>query len=157
MTFIFPAIHSFPPFYTLQPNTTTREAQLRHWSKLIQSYCRHYRLFKLSISDQLDSELFSHRTLRKSLNAADVRRVLEFMRDEEHAAQPMTTAGGGGGSGSSTAGNNGVWWIWWRKPEEWANLLEVWVRFSSFYLLATFLLPSSLSLSSQPAMGMTYV
>lgn len=129
--FAFPPIHSFPPFYTLQPNTTTLQSQLSTWSTILRSYCRHQRLFRLSLSDQLNSPLFFNRTLGKRLKEDDARRVLEFMWEKEAgAAEPV--AGGVGGGAGSTKGRAAtskvdVWWIWWRKPDEWAGIIEAWV------------------------------
>lgn len=47
--FVFPREYSFPPFFTRQTNLTTHHAQLTKWSDLILSYCRHHRIFKLSL------------------------------------------------------------------------------------------------------------
>jgi ESCRT-II complex subunit VPS25 len=41
-------------------------------------------------------------------------------------------AGGEGKKGAATAAAN-VWWIWWRKVDEWAAMLEAWVRRISFF------------------------
>lgn len=114
--FVFPQIHSFPPFYTLQPNALTRASQLRSWSSLIQAYCRHHRLFKLHIVDALDWSLFYNTNIKKRLSAKDVRLVIEYMvsREGDERAEWI-------GSQKATA------WIWWRKAEEWAVLLEHWV------------------------------
>ncbi|SPQ27035.1 decd3916-e42c-4117-9874-0aa30fe61f9b [Thermothielavioides terrestris] len=50
-TFIFfPPEYSFPPFFTRQTNLTTHHAQLVKWSTLVLAYCRHHRIFKLSLS-----------------------------------------------------------------------------------------------------------
>lgn len=48
--FVFPREYFFPPFFTRQTNLTTHHAQLVKWSALVLSYCRHHRIFKLSIS-----------------------------------------------------------------------------------------------------------
>ena len=115
--FAFPQIHSFPPFYTLQPNALTRASQLRSWSSLIQAYCRYHRLFKITLVDVLDSTLFHNTTIRKRLSAKDAKDVIEYMvcKDGEERAEWI-------GSQKAAA------WIWWRKPEEWATLLERWVN-----------------------------
>ncbi|KAK4034436.1 ESCRT-II complex subunit-domain-containing protein [Parachaetomium inaequale] len=49
-TFPFPREYSFPPFFTRQTNLTTHHAQLTKWAALVLAYCRHHRLFKLSLS-----------------------------------------------------------------------------------------------------------
>lgn len=128
--FTFPRIYAYPPFYTLQPNSSTLQDQLARWSSLIQSYCWHQRLFKLALSDALDTELFYNRRMGRRLKAGDARRVLEFMRDAEGRAELV--GGGGGGAGTTGKGGGGgargdVWLIWWRTAEEWAEIIESWV------------------------------
>ncbi|KAI9790286.1 MAG: hypothetical protein M1816_005311 [Peltula sp. TS41687] len=142
--FPFPVARSYPPFYTLQPNTTSLQAQLSTWSTIIQTYCRHHRLFKLSLSDTLETDLLVNRALNRRLKAADARRVLAFMRDVEKTAESAVEGGrgesgggggvggkGGKGKGGATADEANVWWIWWRTVEEWAEVVERWVRFGS--------------------------
>lgn len=46
--FEFPKIHSFPPFYTKQPNATILANQLESWCNVIVAYCRHYRISRIS-------------------------------------------------------------------------------------------------------------
>ena len=130
--FSFPPIHSYPPFYSLQVNTSTLQSQLSTWSTIIRDYCRHQRLFRLSLSDQLDSALFYNRPLGKRLKEDDARRVLDFMREKQASAEPIAGGGGRGGGGGATAAaaakrKADVWWIWWRKVDEWAGIIEAWV------------------------------
>ncbi|PBP27044.1 ESCRT-II complex, vps25 subunit [Diplocarpon rosae] len=116
--FSFPRHHAFPPFYTPQPQLSTRHAQLQKWSTLILAYCAHFRLFKLSLSEALESELFWNRAIGKRLSRETVREVVEFMRAEGRAE--WVKGGGGEGQGS-------VFWVWWRDVEEWAGLIGGWV------------------------------
>ncbi|KAL1861572.1 hypothetical protein VTK73DRAFT_6880 [Phialemonium thermophilum] len=136
--FTFPREYYFPPFFTRQTNLTTHHAQLIKWSSLVLSYCRHYRIFKLSLSDEsipttnpsfapaatdtgADStprpgagELFFNRKINRRLSLADIRELIEFMRKDGRAEYV------GGVPGDLV-------WIYWRTPEEWAALLEAWV------------------------------
>ncbi|OTB09610.1 hypothetical protein M426DRAFT_18243 [Hypoxylon sp. CI-4A] len=144
-TFTFPSEYQFPPFFTKQTNLATLHAQHEKWSSLILSYCRHHRLFRLSLSyDGAPHEaLFRNRRISRSLRLADAREVLEFMR-REGRAEPVganggsgggggnTNNGGGGGGGAGKDGAGGVggpdlYWIYWRTPDEWAALVEAWV------------------------------
>ena len=141
--FDFPREYFFPAFFTRQTNLTTLHAQLVKWSSLILAYCRHHRIFKLSLSssvpassttlaasttgagaDQPSSassspaeELFYNKKLDRRLAIADVREVIDFMRKDgraEYVGGPAATGGD-------------VVWIYWRTPEEWATLIESWV------------------------------
>lgn len=133
--FPFPREYAFPPFFTRQTNLTTHHAQLTKWAALVLAYCRHHRLFKLSlssaISDPLSSttttdplstpdtatatDLFHNRALNRRLSLADAREVLDFLR-RDGRAEPVDGSGGGD-----------VVWVYWRTPEEWAGLVEGWV------------------------------
>lgn len=121
--FTFPTTYSFPPFFTLQPNTTTRHSQFQKWSTLIQSYCRHYRLYRLSLIDAVEYPLFHNAQIRKRLSLADARTVVDWMTSPEGGRRAEWV--GGESSGKATA------WIWWRRPEEWADLLVNWVSSGS--------------------------
>jgi len=125
--FLFPSSYSFPPFFTRQPNTSTHHAQLQKWSSLIQAYCRHHRLFKHSLTDSLDSELFYNKRIGKRLGREDAREVVEFMRREGRAEWV------GDGKGKGT-GEGGEFWVWWRNVEEWAGLIAEWVSLLLFWL-----------------------
>jgi ESCRT-II complex subunit VPS25 len=117
-TFSFPRDYHFPPFFTRQPQRTTFHAQCQKWSSLIQAYCRAHRIWKLSLVDALDTDLFYNKRLGKRLSMADAREVVEFMRVEGRAEWI-------GKPGSGEEG--GTAWIWWRTPEEWAIAIAEWV------------------------------
>ncbi|KUJ20569.1 ESCRT-II complex, vps25 subunit [Mollisia scopiformis] len=113
-TFPFPRDYHFPPYFTRQPTLTTRHAQLQKWSSLILSYCRYHKIWKLSLADAIESDLFWNKKLGKRLSREDAREVLEFMRKE--------------GRSEAVGGKDGsVFWVWWRDPEEWAGLIADWV------------------------------
>jgi ESCRT-II complex subunit VPS25 len=114
--FVWPKIYSFPPFFTPQPNALTRESQLARWSELVQSYCRHGRIFKLTFVDALEKPLFHNSHLKKRLSAKDAKDVIDYMVSERGDARAEWL-----GPDKSSA------WIWWRKPEEWATLIASWV------------------------------
>lgn len=134
--FTFPREYYFPAFFTRQTNLNTLHAQLVKWSTLVLSYCRHHRLFKLSLSPGgsttttttasstsdptvVDTEeLFHNRRLNRRLALADIKEVIDFMRKEGRAEYVGSEGGGEGGD---------VVWVYWRTPEEWAALIEGWV------------------------------
>ena len=118
--FTWPAYTSCPPFYTLQPNTSTRTRQLELWSSLITTYCGHHRIFRLNLSSP-PPDLFANTTLSRSLKPADVRTLLTH----------MSTAQGGQTveflpPPSKTEQANTVY-VWWKSASEWADLLYGWV------------------------------
>ncbi|KAK2750824.1 hypothetical protein FQN55_001836 [Onygenales sp. PD_40] len=119
--FKFPATYSFPPFFTLQPNTTTRLSQFQKWSSLIQAWCRHHRLYRLSLIDAVESPLFHNAQLRKRLSLADARTIVDWMVKGDGGGRRAEWVGG-------DSGGKAVAWIWWRTPEEWAGVLADWVE-----------------------------
>ncbi|KAI1004061.1 hypothetical protein K3495_g4152 [Podosphaera aphanis] len=118
--FQFPASYHFPPFFTPQPNASTRHAQLQKWSTLILAYTRHHKIFKLSLSDALNTELFYNKSLGKRLSFEDAKQVVEFMLKEGRAEWIKGSGKGGDGAG-------GVFWVWWKNVEEWAEEIIDWV------------------------------
>lgn len=116
--FAFPRDYYFPPFFTRQSQSTTFHAQCQKWSDLIQNYCRAHRMWKLSLVDVIDTDLFYNRPLGKRLAMADVREVVEFMRKDGRAEWA-----GRAGPGEERS----VAWIWWRTPDEWSGAIAEWV------------------------------
>ncbi|RYP14530.1 hypothetical protein DL765_006306 [Monosporascus sp. GIB2] len=132
--FEFPREYHFPPFFTRQPNATTRHSQLEKWSALVLSYARHRRLYRISLpsaaggssSSPADTEeLFHNRRLGRRLGAADAREVLEHMR-REGRAEPVAHGHGHGADAGDADG--GLWWVYWKTPDEWAAEVEAWVE-----------------------------
>lgn len=119
--FTYPQSYSFPPFFTLQPNLQTRLSQLRKWSRLIQRYCRHHHIFKLSLVSALDTPLFKNAELRKRLALNDALQVVDWMTRDEGGRRAEWIDGGLDAKG-------GTAWVYWKRPEEWAEVIVGWVE-----------------------------
>lgn len=115
--FIFPRDYNFPPFFTLQVPAATLHAQSQKWSSLILAYCRHHRIWRLSLVDAVNWDLFWNKQLDKRLSVVDAREILEFMRREGRVEWV----------GFAKEADRNVAWVWWRTPEEWAAVIESWV------------------------------
>ncbi|KAF2120716.1 ESCRT-II complex subunit-domain-containing protein [Lophiotrema nucula] len=122
--FQFPPHYSFPPFFRLQPVTATRASQLSSWSLLIQSYCRHNRIFTLTLIDALQTPLFENAQLGRRLSLQDARAVINWMASPEGQNRAEWI----GTKGARRDEEAGKCWIYWRRPEEWAAALEEWVE-----------------------------
>lgn len=118
--FNFPAYTSFPPFYTLQPNLTTRARQLELWSSLITTYCAHHRLFKLSLSFP-PADLFHNSAIKRSLKANDIRTVLDHMSQPANGPLIEWIAPATRGEQTNTC------FVYWRSLSEWADTIYDWV------------------------------
>ncbi|KXJ96798.1 ESCRT-II complex subunit-domain-containing protein [Microdochium bolleyi] len=53
--FDFPREYNFPPFFTRQANLATLHSQRDTWSQFILAYCRHHRIFRLSLSSAIST------------------------------------------------------------------------------------------------------
>jgi len=121
--FVFPSHYAYPPFYTLQPISSTRASQLLSWSSFILSYCRFYRLFTLNLTDALSSPLFQNTKLNRRLSAKDTRAVLDWMASKEGGETIEWIRDNNGDSGRESK-----CWVYWRRPEEWGSLVQEWVE-----------------------------
>jgi ESCRT-II complex subunit VPS25 len=119
-SFTFPPHYSFPPFFTRQPNPITRSSQYTSWSTFIQSYCRHNRIFVLTLIDALDSPLFHNKALGRKLSLQDARDIVDWMASKE-GGERTEWIGAGKGKTSEKC------WVYWRRPEEWAGVVEAWI------------------------------
>ncbi|KAI0537391.1 ESCRT-II complex subunit-domain-containing protein [Xylaria digitata] len=124
--FSFPREYHFPPFFTRQPNQSTRHSQHSKWASLILSYCAYHKLYKLSLTSPATEDLFYNRRINRRLSLDDAREVLEFMRA---SGRVEFVKSGGGGRGLTGGGDDegDIVWVYWRTPEEWAALVEAWV------------------------------
>jgi ESCRT-II complex subunit VPS25 len=121
--FSFPTYTTFPPFYTLQPNLTTRARQLTLWSQLILAYAAHNRLYRLSLSSPPPT-LFANPAIHRALSEPDIRAVLDHMAQPANGARIEWIPSG---SGSGSRGSSASCWVFWRTLAEWADMIYGWV------------------------------
>ncbi|KAK1977126.1 ESCRT-II complex subunit [Colletotrichum cereale] len=154
--FPFPREYSFPPFFTRQTNLTTHHAQLVKWSDLILAYCRHHRIFKLSLGAAIPSAsssalphalpnhsaagaapplgeqptTFSPATAASSAAAAPEElfhnRALNKRLSLADAREVLDFMRKDGRAEAPPAATD-VFWVYWRTPDEWAALVEAWI------------------------------
>lgn len=124
--YTFPEVYDWPAFFTLQPNTQTRQAQMRRWANLISDWCRYHRTFRLSLTEAVESPLFYNAKMRKRVALQEARTIVDWMVKSQED-------GGGGRRAewvpAAAAGRSEqtIAWIWWRRPEEWAKVIADWV------------------------------
>ncbi|KAG5929051.1 hypothetical protein E4U42_007276 [Claviceps africana] len=120
--FPFPREYHFPPFFTPQPNLTTRHAQQTKWSALILAYARHHRIFRLSVSTASETDLFYNARINRRLSIPDIHTLINFMRKDGRAEYESASRA------ASVASGWDVVFLHWKKPEEWAALIEKYVE-----------------------------
>ncbi|PCG96173.1 ESCRT-II complex, Vps25 subunit, N-terminal winged helix [Penicillium occitanis (nom. inval.)] len=125
--YTFPEVYDWPAFFTLQPNTQTRQAQMRRWANLISDWCRFHRTFRLTLTEAVESPLFYNARMRKRIGLQEARMIVDWMA--------MSQEDGGGGrraewvpASAAGGGEKTIAWIWWRRPEEWAKVISDWVE-----------------------------
>ncbi|OQR74962.1 vacuolar protein-sorting-associated protein 25-like [Tropilaelaps mercedesae] len=106
--FAWPWEFSFPPFFTVQPNLTTRKKQMEAWTSLVCDYCQHHKLVTLNVQDAHASELFNNRAISRKLSADGVLALAEHMIAAGKAQwlEPQK-----------------ILLVLWRSREEWAKLI----------------------------------
>jgi len=110
----FPWQHSFPPFYTLQPNLDSRKKQLEAWRSIILDYCQRKGLTSLDLREASNSELFNNTAIQRRLSDEALQAV--FKELEEKGNLEWTDK-------SHTRCN-----IYWRSPDEWGTLIYNFIK-----------------------------
>ncbi|CAN3362070.1 vacuolar protein-sorting-associated protein 25 [Diutina catenulata] len=119
--FEFPQLHSYPAFYSKQPNLTILSYQLEAWSQLILDYCKHYQVTSLSSSgnprhSQTQSDLealpliFENKTIDRVVSKPFRNEVFRHMIQKK-SAEPIVAG----------KPDQGVY-VWWRSVDEWGQL-----------------------------------
>ncbi|XP_043217572.1 vacuolar protein-sorting-associated protein 25-like [Amphibalanus amphitrite] len=110
--FEWPWQYQFPPFFTLQPNTETRQKQVSAWRSLILSYCRHHGVYALDVAQCAQSPLFSNVAIKRRLSEETIQTVLDDLATLGHAEW------------TDKAKRRCL--VLWRSPAEWGQLIYGW-------------------------------
>ncbi|WVF69602.1 hypothetical protein IAT40_004380 [Kwoniella sp. CBS 6097] len=111
--FEYPAIWSFPPFFTLQPNPTTQAHQLELWRALVLRWAKHERVFEVN-TDGENGGVFENKGIKRKLLPPTMKRLLaEMAKSGEAAADPPK--------------QDTRYLLYWKKPDEWGDLIYTWV------------------------------
>ncbi|KAG4300878.1 hypothetical protein PCANB_002862 [Pneumocystis canis] len=114
--FVFSSLYHFPPFFTRQPNAETWKFQQMHWVSLILSYCRHKRIFRFYISQELlETELFYNKKIKRCVKIDMLREILDFM-ENKHNGEWLDS------------NKKEVFLIYWRTLDEWADMMMHWIE-----------------------------
>lgn len=136
MSFEFPKIYNFPPFFTQQPNEQTWAAQRAQWISLIVSYCEHHRVWILNNkgsalakgdTEMLDGEDVtedSNETLTELFSNAAIDRKLEI-RTVNSIFQEMVAQGDAAWVNKK---DETQIYVYWHRPEDWASKILEWVE-----------------------------
>ncbi|RKO95524.1 ESCRT-II complex, vps25 subunit, partial [Caulochytrium protostelioides] len=123
-----PEIHSFPPFFTLQPNEATQKKQTEMWIQLILDYARAHRLFQLNLQRPHEpAALFTNTKLQRAITQEHLATILDAMAAQERGQWLQSKAGGAtAATAGTTVKDKGPFLVHWRTPAEWGDLLHRW-------------------------------
>ncbi|XP_012276013.1 vacuolar protein-sorting-associated protein 25 [Orussus abietinus] len=114
----WPWQYSFPPFFTLQPHTETREKQLAAWKNLILEYYRVTKEAVLDIREVHNCPLFHNTTIDRKLPSDVIVIVLEELAKSGNASPLDKT--------------KQRWLVYWHTLEEWGEIIYNWVQDNGF-------------------------
>ncbi|KAI5451166.1 hypothetical protein NCC49_002042 [Naganishia albida] len=115
--YVFPAIWSFPPFFTLQPNPQTFAHQIGLWTQLLLSWAKFHRVFTLDAGavDGGDCrDVFHNSAINRRLQPPAIKQFVSHLLKE-------------GLISPDPPGQSSTYLIYWKKPEEWASVIYAWV------------------------------
>ena len=120
--------YSFPPFFTIQPNTETRRLQMDAWCEIILDYCRRKRIFTLNIGDSLMKAPFRNDSISRNLTEESLIAILNEMAKRGRIEWIRSESGDGKKKqAADQIDSNHSCLVYWLKPEEWATTVQQWV------------------------------
>lgn len=76
--------YNFPPFFTIQPNADTRNAQLQAWRSFVLAYCTSQKIYSMQVADALTHPLFQNKQLGRGLTDEGLNTVLADLQKHGH-------------------------------------------------------------------------
>ncbi|XP_071039640.1 vacuolar protein-sorting-associated protein 25 [Parasteatoda tepidariorum] len=113
-SFEWPWQYSFPPFFTLQPNSDTKAKQFEAWKHLILDYHKINKKYVLDITEAQASPLFSNKTINRKLNLETIYLILDDLQKQ--------------GNVEWIDKQRQRCYVFWRTPEEWGKLIYDWAE-----------------------------
>lgn len=118
----FPAIYSFPPLYTRQPNALIRRQQISSWIELILEFCKSQNYWCMTAegipvteNNESKDSIFTNADIQRSVPQVFVEEIWLRMCDEGKAL------GVEGGRRDSSQ-----FYLLWRNFDSWASLILQW-------------------------------
>ncbi|XP_043480019.1 vacuolar protein-sorting-associated protein 25 [Leptopilina heterotoma] len=109
---------SFPPFFTLQPHSETREKQLLAWKNLVLEYYKVTKQAIVDIREVQSSPLFNNTAINRKLPSDVVLLILEELSKSGNAC-PLDKA-------------KQRWLVYWHTLEEWGEIVYNWAQENGF-------------------------
>ena len=119
MSYKFPPIHNFKPFYTYQDQSLpASRLQMAAWIDIILHYMKSKKMNELDLDKALNTELFNNKAIGRQIRRSHAEMILARMVESQNA--------------SYIDEKKGKVKIIWRKPEDWAEIIAKWARSNSY-------------------------
>lgn len=120
MTSNYPWEFDFPPFFTIQPNLETRNAQLEAWRSLILDYCEQEKIYQLHLRDCLNKPPFYNEAKNRRLSLESLKVIIDSMVEKRYAEWKDIKT-------------KELCMIYAKPPEQWAKIIRDYVKEKSLY------------------------
>lgn len=138
MSYQFPQIYNFPPFFTRQPNEQTWQAQLNNWIQLILGYCKANRIWILNNKGKVlsqgnieDMETPTHDTTDDNNNLSKdgifVNNKIQRSLDVQVVNEIFKTMVENSDASYTTKKDQTSIYVNFYRPEDWASMILEWV------------------------------
>uniref|UniRef100_A0A7S3GJ86 ESCRT-II complex subunit VPS25 n=1 Tax=Palpitomonas bilix TaxID=652834 RepID=A0A7S3GJ86_9EUKA len=114
--FSFPAVHNFPPLYTIQPVEETRKEQMETWGEILVGYHGNKRVFQQTVAEAAASPVFKNDKINRRLSVEEITQVIDALVEEGRARWMDET--------------KTKFAVLWKSISDWADSIWQWVTSS---------------------------
>lgn len=111
-----PAIYSFPPLYTRQPNDIIRNKQIDSWINIILQFSKFEKIWELDSNGKFltnDITLFQNDKINRSVTITFIKEILNKMKSDNYLI-------------NNNNNSNNTFFILWKNLDSWASLILEW-------------------------------
>ncbi|XP_015123747.1 vacuolar protein-sorting-associated protein 25 [Diachasma alloeum] len=114
----WPWQYSFPPFFTLQPHSETKEKQLSAWTSLVLEFYKATKQSVLDVREIHATPLFNNAGIKRKLSADAVQLILDNLSKS--------------GNASPLDKSKQRWLVYWHTLDEWGEIIYNWAQENGF-------------------------
>lgn len=111
-----PAIYSFPPLYTRQPNAIIRNKQIDSWINILLQYSKIEKIWELDSNGIFlpnEISLFENNSINRSVNNSFIKEILNRMKSDHQIIY-------------NNNNDTNTFFILWKNLDSWASLILEW-------------------------------
>lgn len=110
-----PAIYSFPPLYTRQPNDIIRNKQIDSWINILLQFAKIEKIWELDSNGRFlpdEVNLFENNKINRSVTTTFIKEILNRMKSDQLII--------------NNNDNTTTFFILWKNLDSWASLILEW-------------------------------